>query len=115
MRPSASESTNNPTPRSAAQSILNPQPSIFKSGEYHDLTIRSGDRSWKVHRAIICPQSKYFTKACSGGFKEAETREIVLEGDEPVLVDMMLHYLYTGLYTEVRRPLRFKRYLGLWG
>ena len=42
---------------------------LFNSSDYSDLTIRCEEREWKVHRAIICPQSKFFAVACNGDFK----------------------------------------------
>lgn len=34
-----------------------------------DLTIKCGSQEWKVHKAIVCPQSEFLQKACSGEFK----------------------------------------------
>jgi hypothetical protein len=36
--------------------------------KYADLTVTCGDHIFKLHRAVICPQSPFFEKACSGGF-----------------------------------------------
>jgi hypothetical protein len=36
--------------------------------KYADLTVTCGDHTFKLHRAVICPQSPFFEKACSGGF-----------------------------------------------
>jgi len=43
--------------------------SIFKSEKYSDLIIRCGDRVFKVHRAIVCPRSHFFSAACDGPFQ----------------------------------------------
>lgn len=42
---------------------------IFNSPKYSDLTITCGSDKYLLHRAIICPRSKFFDKACDGGFK----------------------------------------------
>lgn len=40
-----------------------------EDGEFSDLVLRHAAASFKVHRIIVCPQSKVLHKACSGGFK----------------------------------------------
>ena len=42
---------------------------IKDSGDYSDLTIVCGKSEFKVHRAIVCPQSGFFRAACNEGFK----------------------------------------------
>ncbi|MCJ1245142.1 hypothetical protein MMC30_002343 [Trapelia coarctata] len=72
--------------------------SLLTSGKYHDFVICCGDRSWKVHRAIICSQSKYFTGICDGDFKKSHENKIDLQGDDPKLVEQMVLFLYTARY-----------------
>jgi len=47
--------------------------SLYGKDKYSDLVVICGDgpniREFKLHRAIICPQSEFFEKACSGGFQ----------------------------------------------
>jgi hypothetical protein len=43
--------------------------SIFNSGRYSDVTICSGGREFMVHRALICPRSRFFAAACDGEFQ----------------------------------------------
>ncbi len=38
-------------------------------GEFTDLSLSHEAGCFKVHRIIVCPQSKVFYKACSGGFE----------------------------------------------
>ena len=42
---------------------------LWSSSQYSDLIIRSGSEEFKVHRAIICPRSKFFAAACNGPFQ----------------------------------------------
>jgi len=37
---------------------------IYESGDYSDLTVICGGDVYKVHKAIICPRSDFFSKAC---------------------------------------------------
>ncbi|KAH8656126.1 hypothetical protein BGZ60DRAFT_417837 [Tricladium varicosporioides] len=74
--------------------------SVFESGKYSDLIIRSGDRVFKVHRAVICPRSRFFAAACDGPFQECISKEISLEEDDPHTVERMLAYLYTSDYCD---------------
>jgi len=74
--------------------------SIFESKKYSDLTIRCDDRVFKVHRAIVCPRSHFFTAACDGPFQESINNEITLEEDDPHAVERMLAYLYTSDYCD---------------
>lgn len=41
---------------------------LLESGQYSDFTIICGDREFRVHQAIVCPQSKIFERACTGQF-----------------------------------------------
>jgi hypothetical protein len=36
---------------------------------YKDLTIRCSNHVYRVHRAVVCPQSEFFEKACKGDFR----------------------------------------------
>jgi hypothetical protein len=91
--------------------------SLLKSGKYSDLTIFCGEQKFFVHRAIICPRSKFFSAACDGGFKvckdpqrvptslintivpqEAKSGKIHLSEDKPHIVARALQYLYTTDY-----------------
>lgn len=42
---------------------------LLKSPKYSDLTIACQGREFHVHRAIVCPHSRFFDMACSGDFK----------------------------------------------
>ncbi|KAK4141204.1 uncharacterized protein C8A04DRAFT_39243 [Dichotomopilus funicola] len=56
-----------------------------RSGNYSDLTITCQGKSYRVHKAIVCPRSGFFTAACSGEFKA---------NDDSEAVDAMINYIY---------------------
>lgn len=41
----------------------------FLNKEYSDITIICSDKAFPAHRLVLCSQSAYFRKACSGNFK----------------------------------------------
>ncbi|KAM0127186.1 hypothetical protein ACHAO1_009666 [Botrytis cinerea] len=83
-----------------AQSVVDAITRCFDDGTYSDLIIKCRNRSWNVHRLIVCSQSKVLHAACMTGFKEADTGVIELNDDDPVSVEIMLKYFYTGTYDE---------------
>ncbi|KAK3896388.1 speckle-type POZ protein-like B, partial [Staphylotrichum tortipilum] len=74
---------------------------LFGSEKFSDMTIRCGGREFKAHRAIVCPQSRFFDRALTGGFAEAATGIVDLPEDDPEVVQRFLEFLYTGTYTDV--------------
>ncbi|KAF5709422.1 hypothetical protein FMUND_10115 [Fusarium mundagurra] len=68
---------------------------LLKTGDYSDLTITCGEDQYHVHKALICPRSKFFKAACDGKFKVCE---IDLPDDDPAAVRMMIEYLYHDTY-----------------
>ncbi|PMD15375.1 hypothetical protein NA56DRAFT_753909 [Hyaloscypha hepaticicola] len=83
-----------------AQSVIDFVARCFDTDDYSDLTVKCRERSWKVHRLIVCSQSRFLHAACTAGFKEAHTGIIDLDDDDPVPVEVMLKYFYTGKYNE---------------
>ncbi|KAK5011825.1 hypothetical protein LTR60_004694 [Cryomyces antarcticus] len=74
--------------------------SMFDNPKYSDLVVTCGRRAFKVHKTIICSQSKWFASACEGGFLEAESGVIDLDADDPNAVEAMLRFYYTSSYNE---------------
>lgn len=43
---------------------------MLDTGLYSDLTLRCGSKGFKVHKAVVCAQSDFFSDACKlEGFK----------------------------------------------
>ncbi|KAK3630076.1 hypothetical protein LTR56_002637 [Elasticomyces elasticus] len=93
--------------------------------EFSDLVLKVDSRTWAVHKAIICPQSDFFLKACTGGFQvrlpkwqmtwstlarrlttkqEAATSTIDLSDDEEWSVNAMVAFFYTQTYERPTGP-----------
>ncbi|KAI1852278.1 hypothetical protein JX266_002456 [Neoarthrinium moseri] len=85
-------------PKTVKDMVSSSDQSLLESGNFADVTVKCGARTWNLHRAILCPRCPYFAKALSGNFKEAQTREVMIrEADmDPRLLDWVIKYLYTG-------------------
>lgn len=46
----------------------------FESSKYSDATIHCGDQKFKVHKIVLCAQSKYFSKIFDGDWKVIELK-----------------------------------------
>ncbi|CAG9989382.1 unnamed protein product [Clonostachys byssicola] len=84
----------------AISDLHNSMSSLFKSGVYSDLTVICGRDKYPVHRAVVCPRSKFFEAACRHNFKEAVTAEINLAEDDPIAVKIMMNHFYNLNYSD---------------
>ncbi|RLL97594.1 hypothetical protein CFD26_105157 [Aspergillus turcosus] len=66
--------------------------------KYSDFLILCGEHIFPAHKAIICSQSDFFAKVFDSHFSEACTGRIRLP-DHPLVVLLLLDYLYTSDYT----------------
>ncbi|KAK5128614.1 hypothetical protein LTR08_004043 [Meristemomyces frigidus] len=71
---------------------------LLETGNFSDLTVICGERTWKLHKAVICPQSSFFMKAFLGDYTEAKTNKIELRADDPAIVDAMIQLFYKQSY-----------------
>jgi len=56
------------------QRIANKQSlSLLISGDYSDMKITCNDKTWNVHRNIVCAKSDYFKAAIQGKFLVKQT------------------------------------------
>ncbi|KAI0147302.1 BTB/POZ protein [Xylariaceae sp. FL1272] len=70
---------------------------LYTHGDYSDLTILCGGREFHVHKALVCPQSAFFTAACQA-FGGGQEQVIDLPDDDPIAVEIVLYYLYHQEY-----------------
>ncbi|KAI1110480.1 hypothetical protein F5Y14DRAFT_455014 [Nemania sp. NC0429] len=74
---------------------------LMQSGEFSDVIVECGDRTWNLHRVVLAYRCEYFRKALEKGrFKEAEDGRIVIHDQDPDHVDWVIGYMYTGKATE---------------
>lgn len=88
---------------------------LLQSGNFADVKIVCGDRSWDCHIAILTSRSTWFRKALAGPFEvrrcatssnpidtdncqiqEASTRKVELNEENPTCIDLALKYIYGG-------------------
>ncbi|KAH6843420.1 hypothetical protein B0I37DRAFT_217667 [Chaetomium sp. MPI-CAGE-AT-0009] len=74
--------------------------SLHGDEKYTDLTVTCGEQTFRLHRAVICPQSPFFEKACTGGFMEATTGHINLDEQDPQIFAKFVQFIYTGNYDD---------------
>jgi len=67
---------------------------IRKDDRYAGMTIKCGEAVFKLHKNIVCTQSKPLAAAFNGRFKESVDSTITLEDDEPEVVEGLIQYLY---------------------
>ncbi|KAF3941920.1 hypothetical protein ABW19_dt0204684 [Dactylella cylindrospora] len=69
---------------------------LLETGNFSDVTIIVGPqkKTFKLHRNIICLHSRFFERACLGGFEESTSREIQLPEIEPVGFEIVVLWLY---------------------
>ncbi|GAM85899.1 hypothetical protein ANO11243_039090 [Dothideomycetidae sp. 11243] len=76
--------------------------SLRKTAEFSDLTITCGGDTYRVHKAIICPQSQWFSTACEyNGIMDRPSQLEIKTGPgivevcvQPYIIDRMIGFLY---------------------
>ncbi|PWY81871.1 hypothetical protein BO70DRAFT_362307 [Aspergillus heteromorphus CBS 117.55] len=68
------------------------------TGQYYDMKITCEGFTFKVHRVIVCCQSRFFAAALRNDFKEAITQTIELPDDDLETVERVISYLYIQDY-----------------
>ncbi|KAM7202982.1 BTB/POZ fold [Naviculisporaceae sp. PSN 640] len=80
-----------------ANRFLSADEELLASGLFSDVTVRCGDRTWSLHKNILCSRSVWFAKALSGKYQESETGVVDITGFAPEAVDWVIRYIYTGV------------------
>ncbi|TVY27059.1 hypothetical protein LHYA1_G004766, partial [Lachnellula hyalina] len=90
---------------------------LLESGQYSELTLKTSDgKVYKLHRSVVCLQSKPLAAFVDGNFmasekndeltdfKEGITKTIDLKDDDPRTVDLFIKFLYTADYDVLQAP-----------
>ena len=70
--------------------------SLLKDKLFTDVTIKCGDKEFKVHKAVLASQSPVFKKMFVSDMKEKRTSLVEISDINPAVVSDMVAYLYTG-------------------
>lgn len=95
--------------------------SLYSSGKYSDLVIKCKDKTFNVHRNVVCLQSKPIARMVDGGFEVISNSLLVWqtprfnnisqEGisgvakfpeNDPIVMEKMIQYMYLGDYSDGR-------------
>jgi hypothetical protein len=69
---------------------------LLKTGLYSDLTLACAETEFKIHKALVCPQSEFFSTCVKASFKEGQESRIELQETHPGIVALALLFMYTG-------------------
>ncbi|KAH7189658.1 uncharacterized protein B0J16DRAFT_397624 [Fusarium flagelliforme] len=74
--------------------------SILASGQFSDFTMICEGQEFRLHQAVVCPQSRVLNAALCGGFEEATTKVITVKDFDIATVKRLVSFFYTGDYDE---------------
>lgn len=77
---------------------------MLETGEYSDLTIKCDGREYKVHKLILCSQSRVIKAECDLDMKEKRTGVISHAVFDAETMYRMLQFAYTKTYDVAASP-----------
>ena len=72
---------------------------LLRSGSHTDMVIRCGAETIPCHKAILAARSPVFSAMFQHNMTEARTHEVDIPDLTPHTVNLMLEYIYGGVYT----------------
>lgn len=76
--------------------------SVLDTGFCSDVQLICGDKTFNVHKLILCSRSDFFRNAFfKAGMEEQRSGTMTLREKEPAIVKAMLEFLYKRDYTEI--------------
>ncbi|KAH8670530.1 hypothetical protein BGZ61DRAFT_107493 [Ilyonectria robusta] len=76
---------------------------LLDTGEFSDFVLLCQGKEFRLHKAIVCPQSSVMKAALDGGFQEAQTGTLKADSFDISTVQRMVKFLYSGSY-DVKFP-----------
>ncbi|KAL9126252.1 MAG: hypothetical protein Q9217_004665 [Psora testacea] len=73
--------------------------SMFNTFIYLSIGREPHNRTFGIHKGLLCQNSKYFHAAFNGPFTEASSGQISLADENPTIFDIVYTWLYTGKLT----------------
>ncbi|KAH8903751.1 POZ domain-containing protein [Coniochaeta sp. PMI_546] len=77
--------------------FLSADQKLLESGLFADVTVTCKDKTWQLHKNILCSRCVWFEKALNGNFVEALTGVVEITNFEPEATDWLIRYIYTGV------------------
>ncbi|KAK8155207.1 hypothetical protein IWX90DRAFT_50240 [Phyllosticta citrichinensis] len=71
---------------------------LWEEGLFSDVTVRTRDAEYRLHKTILCEKSAFFFKALNGKWKESEEGIVNMMHLNPSTAKAMLQYIYLGEY-----------------
>lgn len=71
---------------------------MLRSGKYADLTIECRERTWQVHKIIVCRASRLLAAECDRVWKESQSSLIKQNAFDAATMDRFLTYIYSEDY-----------------
>ncbi|KAK7962147.1 uncharacterized protein PG986_002972 [Apiospora aurea] len=69
---------------------------LLETGNFSDVKLECGDKTWNLHKSIICSRCVWFQRALTGSYKEAQTNVVTLTTFSTEQVEVLICYIYTG-------------------
>lgn len=97
----SSDDSNSPTrtEKRAKETVLKNYEALYDSKIDADFEVHVGWKVIKVHKLILKSQSTYFYKMLSEDYKETQENIVSITGFSYEVIDSMLRFMYTGIYT----------------
>jgi speckle-type POZ protein len=82
------------------KSVLDSNLAMLNDPKYSDFTCIVGDRSFKVHKAVLAAASPVFDRMFSTAMAEAQSNEAKIDAIDPNIFEHLLRFIYGGKLPE---------------
>ncbi|KAK2792549.1 hypothetical protein FQN52_003054 [Onygenales sp. PD_12] len=70
----------------------------FDSSKFADITIKTSEKEFKVHKIVLSCHSEYFARMLEGRWKETVNNLVILEEEDPRVIETMIRFMYEHHY-----------------